>query len=161
MIDPFTAFAMAQGAVKGIKQALQLGKDINGLYREFGMFFQSSDAVHTASVKMKMNNVGKSDSQISAEALKIAFASKALRDTEKQLKDMLYWSGNASVWDDMMKERVRMLKERNSAELALKHAKIKKKEDIGNVVLNVALAITSSGVCSAFGAVVIRHLSGQ
>ena len=29
MIDPFTAFAMAQGAVKGIKAAIQLGKDVN------------------------------------------------------------------------------------------------------------------------------------
>jgi hypothetical protein len=74
-MDPFTAFALAQGAVKGIKLALQLGKDINGLYREFSTFFQSSDAVHTASVKLKMDHVGKSDAQISAEALKIAFAS--------------------------------------------------------------------------------------
>jgi hypothetical protein len=71
MIDPFTSFAMAQGAVKGIEQALQLDKDIGGLYKEFGTFFQSADAVHVASVKMKMDNVGKSDAQISAEALHI------------------------------------------------------------------------------------------
>ena len=45
MIDPFTAFAMAQGAVKGIKSAMQLGKDINGLYNDFSQFFQAADAV--------------------------------------------------------------------------------------------------------------------
>ena len=160
-MDPFTAFALAQGAVKGIKQALQLGKDINGLYNEFSTFFQSSDAVHTASVKLKMDHAGKSDAQISAEALKIAFASKALRDVEKQLKDMLYWSGNAPVWDEMMRERVRMLKARNAAELAVKQAKIKKKEDIGNVIMNIILAMTSSGIMSAAGAVVIQRLSGH
>jgi hypothetical protein len=158
-MDPFTAFALAQGAVKGIKQALQLGKDINGLYKEFSTFFQASDAVHSASVKLKMDNLGKSDAQISAEALKIAFASKALRDTEKQLKDMLFWSGNAPVWEEMMRERVRMLKARNAAELAIKQAKIKKKEDIGNVIMNTVLAIVTSGIMSAAGAAILRHIS--
>jgi hypothetical protein len=158
MIDPFTAFAMAQGAVKGIKSALQLGKDINGLYKEFSVFFQASDAVHIASSKMKMNNIGKTDAQIGAEALQIAMASKALRDTEKQLKDMLYWSGNAQVWDDMMKERVRMMKERSAAESALEKAKIQKREDLSNIILNVIIGITSTGILSAFGTVAIRQL---
>jgi hypothetical protein len=158
MIDPFTAFAMAQGAVKGIKSALQLGKDISSLYKEFGTFFQSADAVHVASVKMKMDSAGKSDAQIGAEALQIALASKALRDTEKQLKDMLYWSGNAPVWEEMMRERVRMIKARVAAELAIKQAAIKKKEDIANVVLNVILGLAFSGILSAVGAVALRHI---
>ncbi len=156
MIDPFTAFALAQGAVKGIKSALQLGKDINGLYKEFGTFFQASDAVHIASSKMKMNNIGKTDAQIGAEALQIAMASKALRDTEKQLKDMLYWSGNAQVWEDMMKERVRMMKARAAAELALEQSKIKKKEDIANIILNVIIGMTTTGILSAFGTVLFK-----
>lgn len=156
MIDPFTAFALAQGAVKGIKSALQLGKDINGLYKEFGTFFQASDAVHIASSKMKMNNIGKTDAQIGAEALQIAMASKALRDTEKQLKDMLYWSGNAQVWEDMMKERVRMMKARAAAELALENAKIQKKEDITNIILNVIIGMTTTGILSAFGTVLFK-----
>lgn len=156
MIDPFTAFALAQGAVKGIKSALQLGKDINGLYKEFGTFFQASDAVHIASSKMKMNNIGKTDAQIGAEALQIAMASKALRDTEKQLKDMLYWSGNAQVWEDMMKERVRMMKARAAAEHALEMAKIQKKEDITNIILNVIIGMTTTGILSAFGTVLFK-----
>ena len=155
-MDPFTAFAMAQGAVKGIKSALQLGKDINGLYKEFGTFFQSADAVHVASSKMKMNNVGKSDAQIGAEALQIAMASKALRDTEKQLKDMLIWSGNAPVWEQMMAERVRMMKERNAAELAIQKSKIKRMEEISDIVINVVLGATSTGILSAVTTVVYK-----
>ena len=46
MIDPFTAFAMAQGAVKGIKAAVQLGKDVSGLYKEFSQFYHAADQVH-------------------------------------------------------------------------------------------------------------------
>jgi len=136
MIDPFTAFAMAQGAVQGIKSAMQLGKDVNGLYKEFSTFFQSADEVHRASTKMRIENIGKSDSQINDEALQIAMASKALRDSERELKDLLYWSGNAPVWDEMMAERLRMMKERNAAEKAIADKKQKDKEAIAQFFLN-------------------------
>ena len=136
MIDPFTAFAMAQGAVQGIKSAMQLGKDVNGLYKEFSTFFQSADEVHRASTKMRIDNIGKTDSQINDEALQIAMASKALRDSEKELKDLLYWSGNAPVWEEMMAERLRMMKERNAAEKAIADKKQKDKEAIAQFFLN-------------------------
>ena len=146
MIDPFTAFAMAQGAVKGIKAAMQLGKDVTGLYKEFSTFFQSADAVHAATSKMRMDSAGKSDAQIGSEALQIAMASKALRDNERELKDLLYWSGNAQVWDDMMKERVRMMKERNAAEALIAKVKQQKKEDIANGIMNGLVFLGALGV---------------
>jgi len=146
MIDPFTAFAMAQGAVKGIKAAMQLGKDVTSLYKEFGTFFQSADAVHIASTKMRMETIGKSDAQISNDALQVAMASKALRDSERELKDLLYWTGNAPVWEDMMKERVRMMKARNAAEAAEAKLKQQKKEDIANGILNGMLFLGAFGV---------------
>lgn len=141
MIDPFTAFAMAQGAVKGIKSAMQLGKDINGLYNDFSQFFQAADAVHIASTKMRMNSIGKSDAQLGAEALKIAMASKALRDSEKELKEMLIWSGNAPVWEQMQAERVRMMKERAAAEQAARNRKQKDLEVLADTLLNVLLGV--------------------
>jgi len=155
MIDPFTAFAMAQGAVKGIKAAMQLGKDVTSLYKEFSTFYQSADAVHIASTKMKMDNVGKSDSQISAQALEIAMASKALRDHEKELKDLLFWSGNAPVWEEMMAERTRMSKERNAAEKAIADKKQRDRETMAELFMNTmyfigALAIVIPVIMGTF-----------
>jgi hypothetical protein len=146
MIDPFTAFAMAQGAVKGIKAAMQLGKDVTGLYREFGTFFKSADAVHIASAKMRMETIGKSDAEISNDALQVAMASKALRDSEKELKDLLYWSGNAPVWDQMLVERVRMMKARNAAEALVAKLKQKKKEDTAEAILNGMIFLGAFGI---------------
>jgi VIT1/CCC1 family predicted Fe2+/Mn2+ transporter len=137
MIDPFTAFAMAQGAVSGIKAAMQLGKDVNGLYKEFSTFFQAADEVHRASTKMRVENIGKTDAQINEQALQIAMQSKQLRDSEKELKDLLYWSGNAPVWEEMMKERVRMMKERNAAEQAIADKKQRDKEAMAELFMNV------------------------
>lgn len=112
MIDPFTAFALAQGAVEGIKAAIALGKDIHGLIGEFSQFYRAADEVHAASTEMKMASAYKTNAQINSEALKIAMASKALRQHEKELKDILFYSGNADVWQEMMAERARMAKER-------------------------------------------------
>jgi hypothetical protein len=141
MIDPFTAFAMAQGAVKGIKAAIALGKDVKGLINEFSSFYQHADAVHVASTKMKIASIGKSDAQISSDALKIAMASKALRDHEKELKDILFWSGNAPVWEEMMSERTRMTKERNALEKAEADKKQKDKETMYNTLMNFLIFI--------------------
>jgi len=137
MIDPFTAFAMAQGAVKGIKAALQLGKDVTSLYKEFSTFYTSADEVHIASSKMRMATIGKTDSQINNEALQIAMASKALRDHEKELKDILFWSGNATVWEEMMRERVRMMKERAAMEKIVADKKQKDKEAIAELIMTL------------------------
>ena len=141
MIDPFTAFAMAQGAVKGIKAAIALGKDVKGLINEFSSFYQHADAVHVASTKMKIASIGKSDAQIGADALKIAMASKALRDHEKELKDILFWSGNAPVWEEMMSERTRMTKERNALEKSEADKKQKDKETMYNTLMNFFIFI--------------------
>ena len=146
MIDPFTAFAMAQGAVKGIKAAMQLGKDVTGLYKEFSQFYQSADAVHIASTKMRIDSIGKSDAQLSAQALQIAMASKALRDNERELKDLLFWSGNDQVWKDMQAERLRMMKERNAAEKAIADKKQKEREAMWGMIMNTLYILSGFAV---------------
>ena len=146
MIDPFTAFAMAQGAVKGIKAAVQLGKDVSGLYKEFSQFYHAADQVHVASTRMRIAAVNKTDAQISSDALEIAMASKALRDNEKELKDILVWSGNADVWNEMMAERTRMAKERRAAEQAVIDQQQRDREAMYNTIMNTLLAIGAVSV---------------
>jgi hypothetical protein len=146
MIDPFTAFAMAQGAVKGIKAAVQLGKDVSGLYKEFSQFYHAADQVHVASTRMRIAAVNKTDAQISSDALEIAMASKALRDNEKELKDILFWSGNADIWNEMMAERTRMAKERRAAEQAIIDQQQRDRENMYNILMNTLLAIGAASV---------------
>ena len=126
MIDPVSigiAFAVAQKSVGAIKQAISLGKDVNSLYTQFSRFFENSDIVHSKSLELKEKSSTLSDGQIRALSIQIAMQSKALRDAEKQLKELLIYTGNGDVWDEMMRERIRMYKERAAAEK-------KRKEDI-------------------------------
>jgi hypothetical protein len=119
MIDPISigiAFTVAQKTVGGIKQAIALGKDINELGGQFARFFENADQVHSASNKIQSGKESLTNGQIRAMSIQTAMQSKALRDAEKQLKDLLIWSGNKDVWDHMMEERVRMIKERAEGE---------------------------------------------
>lgn len=150
MIDPISigiAFTVAQKTVGYIKQAVALGKDVNSLYKQFSCFFENCDTVHSAStaLKEKVDKSMLSDGQIKAQALQIAMHSKALREAEKELKDLLIWSGNKDVWDEMMRERVRMYKERAAIEKKVREAKAKAHADMVDRVM-IGLSAMAIGV---------------
>ena len=121
-MDPITiglAFSAAQSAVSYIKQAVALGKDVNSLAGQFSKFFESSDAIHRerSKVKAKASRLGKTDAELGHEALQIAMHSDALRQAERELKDMILWQlGKPQIWEQMITERTRLFKERAEAE---------------------------------------------
>jgi hypothetical protein len=123
-VDPITlglAFTAAQSAVSYIKQAVALGKDINSLAGQFSKFFESSDAIHHERTKLKVKGtlLGKTDAELGHEALQIAMHSDALRQAERELKDMIIWQlGKPQIWEQMIAERTRLFKARAEAERA-------------------------------------------
>jgi hypothetical protein len=160
-VDPITiglAFTAAQAAVSQIKQAIALGKDIHGLVGQFSKFFQSADTVHTASIKAKVATIGKSNAELGQQALEFAIHSNKLREDERALKDMIYWQiGKPQIWDDMIKERTRLIKLRQAEEQAVEDAKQKHKEKmagfgmmalyfLGTAVILFALFMVGIGV---------------
>jgi hypothetical protein len=123
-MDPLTiglAFTAAQTAVSHIKKAIALGKDINGLVGQFSKFFDSADSIHRArsKEKFKAQRLGKTDAELGKEALEIAMHSDALRQAERELKDLILWTlGKPELWEHMIKERTRLFRERAEAEAA-------------------------------------------
>ena len=83
MIDPFTAFAAAQAAVKGIQAAIKLGKDVQGIASDLSKFFEAKDIVQQAA-----NNPKKFKSD-TAQALETVMQAKQLAEAETELKNTL------------------------------------------------------------------------
>jgi hypothetical protein len=137
-VDPITiglAFAAAQSAVGHIKQAIALGKDINSLVGQFSKFFESSDAIHRerSKVKVKASRLGKTDAELGHEALQIAMHSDALRQAERELKDMILWQLNKpQIWEQMIQERTRLFRERAEAEQAEAERELAHKKKIAD-----------------------------
>lgn len=156
MIDPVTigiAFTAAQQSVNYIKKAISLGKDVNSLYGQFAKFFENSDKVHEANTKAQGASSILTDGQIRALSLQLAMHSKTLRDAEKDLKELLIWSGNKDVWDEMVAERIRLYKERAKLKREQENARIKAKADlIDRVCIFIAfvtIAIPAFGISFA------------
>ncbi len=133
MIDPLTAFAIAQGAIKGVQAAIKMGKDINAISGDLMKFFEAKDVLAKESVKKP--KFGKSDTAVAFETV---MQLKQLQDAENELRQMLIWTGNDDVWNAIMLERNRMVTERKKAEAEAAQAKAVRAEEISDII-NIGL----------------------
>jgi hypothetical protein len=125
MIDPITAFATAQAAIKGVQAAIKMGKDIHAIGGEMMKFFEAKDVVQKAASKPK-SSFGKSDT---AAAFEIVMQAKALNDAERELNNWMVMSGHADLWQQLLIERNNIIQTRKAQEiLDEKNAKIKRDE---------------------------------
>jgi len=142
MIDPITAFTTAQAAVKGVQAAIKMGKDIQAISSDIMKFFDAKDVVIKEATKAK----GSKRRSDTSEALEVVMNAKALVDAEKQLKELLVYSGNGDVWNALLMERNAIVAKRKAAALADKKARARararmiKATEIFLVILFILLA---------------------
>jgi len=129
-MDPISAFAAAQAAIKGVQAAIKMGKDLHGISGDLMKFFEAKDVVAKAAVEPK-KGFGKSDT---AQAFETVIHAKQLQDAENELKQMLIWSGQADVWQAIMLERNNIVSKRKSQEIAMEKAKAKRKAEIEETI---------------------------
>jgi|TARA_R110000868_G_scaffold39454_1_gene137430 hypothetical protein len=130
MIDPITAFATAQAAIKGVQAAIKMGKDIHAIGGEMMKFFEAKDAVQKEAAKPK-SSFAKSDT---AQAFEIVMQAKQLADAERELNNYFVMSGNADLWQQLLVERNNIIQKRKVEEiLAKKHAE-KHKEEVEDLL---------------------------
>ena len=97
MIDPLTigaAFAIAKSTIAGVKEAIQMGKDLQECSGDLIKFFEHRDTVAKAAVHEK-----KKPQSDMGQAVNVVMQAKALRDAEKQLREQLIYSGQGDVWE--------------------------------------------------------------
>jgi hypothetical protein len=154
-VDPITiglAFSAAQSAVSYIKQAVALGKDINSLAGQFSKFFESSDSIHRERTKLKAkaNLLGKTDAELGHEALQLAMHSDALRQAERELKDMILWQlGKPQIWEQMIAERTRLFKARADAQRAEEERELAHKKKMADQFMYGMYFIAGSAIVFA------------
>ena len=142
MIDPITAFATAQAAIKGVQAAIKMGKDLQGISGDLLKFFEAKDVVAKAAAEPK-KGFGKSDT---AQAFETVLHAKQLQDAENELKQMLIWSGQADVWQAIVQERNRLVSKRKSEEIAAEKKKEKRKKELEETIEMVLLIAVASAL---------------
>jgi hypothetical protein len=162
MFDPISitvAIATAQQAVNTIKQARALGKDIGQLVGEFSKFFSASTEVYMATNKIRTERATRTNADIYKMALEIAYAAKTFRDNERELKDILIYSGNGEVYQDMMRQRVTLSKERARAQKEQDEYERKRKKEQGEMFIVFLLFLAAMGVIIPCGSIIFYQIA--
>ena len=162
-MDPITiglAFTAAQSAISGIKQAIAMGKDVNNIIGQVGHFFEAADQVHMASIQAKHGAMGQTDAQLGRQALDFAMRSNQLREDERALKDMIYWQlGKPEIWQEMIAERTRLIKEKRAGEEAMAKAKQAHKEKMAGYVMLTMYILGGALVIFSFAMMGVQFYS--
>ena len=165
-IDPITiglAFAGAKAAVATIKEVIKLGKDTNEIAQSIAGYFDQKAVIEKAeAVKErekrealwdKANGVNpkKTDAELTAEALEVVQKRRELERQEYELYEMLVWSGQGKLWDDMVKTREEMRRQVAKEEAEAVKQKIlaaAKAQDRKDMIQDIQLSVA---VIAAFG----------
>ena len=133
MIDPITisaAFAIAKGAIAGVQEAIQMGKDLHECSGDLLTFFEHRDTVAQAAI----NGQGKKTRSEMGQALDAVLQSRALRDAEKKLKEQLIYSGQGDVWEAIQAKYNLIVANRKREEREAEAAKKLKQENLAKTL---------------------------
>jgi len=141
MIDPFTAFAVAQGAIKGIKAAIQMGKDIQGITGDVMKFFDAKDAVAKQAAKDPKKKYSSDTSQAMSTVMQLHELNKA----EEELKWHFINQGQSALWTQIVLERNSIVQRRRTQEiLDAKAAKNRKQEIDEAITMGLCILVAAA-----------------
>ena len=108
----FAVFEGAQAAVKGIKQAVALGKEVRDVYRDLSTFFHAQGQIEVAYQKTQAGvPVVEEDNRTATQkALDIVFMRREMIQMEVELRETLIYGFNESgLYDEMCRERAKII----------------------------------------------------
>ena len=125
MIDPLTALAGIQSAIKTVKKAAQVAQDLGSLAGVIGKMFDAKSTATKAMVEAK-----RSGGSNMGTAIQIEMALEQAREFEKELQMLFMQAGKIDVWNKI-KERAHLMdiEDAHEARKAREAAKKKKEED--------------------------------
>jgi hypothetical protein len=141
MIDPFTAFAVAQGAIKGIKAAIQMGKDVQGITNDVMKFFDAKEKVAKEAVKDPKKKYSSDTSQAMSTVMQLHELNKA----EEELKWHFINQGHSQLWSQILLERNAIVQRRRTQEiLDAKAAKNRKAEIDEAITMGLCVLVAAA-----------------
>lgn len=147
MIDPITAFAVAQGAVKGIQTAIKMGKDIQGITHDVMKFFDAKDAVAKEAVKDPKKKYSSDTSQAMSTVMQLHELNKA----EEELKWHFINQGQSALWGQIVQERNSLVQKRKTQEILDAKAAANRKKEIDEVITMALCILVAAAVFTLVG----------
>ena len=105
------AVQICASAYRFMKTAVNEGRELGDMTRAMGKFWDAREEVSV--LEQKATNPSKIEKlfggkSVETQALEITLQKKKAEQLEKELKDLFYWTGNANLWHDMIRERAKI-----------------------------------------------------
>ncbi len=153
-IDPITALAAVNKAVKMVKMAASTVDNVASLGPLLGNYF---DAKHTATQAARQAK--KSGGSNLGKAIEIEMALKAQRDFEEQVKGLFFSTNNMDVWNQIMVRVAEMEKADKIEAEREKIAEIRRKrqqQEFRDLAVGIVICVV---IFSGLGWMLVRFLS--
>ena len=139
----FAAVSACSTAYRFMKKAVSEGKELQDMTRAIGAFWDAREEISV--IEQQATNPSKiaklfGGSSVEAQALEVTLQKNKALQLEKDLKDLFFWSGNAHLWNEMVRERAKI---RN-----LRIAAAKQKAQTRAAMIDLSMVVLTLGVCA-------------
>ena len=147
MLDPISAFALAQGAIKGIQAAIKMGKDIQGITGDVMKFFDAKDVVAKEAVKDPKKKYSSATSQAMSTVMQLHELNKA----EEELKWHFINQGQSALWQQIVQERNSIVQRRKTQEILDATAAKNRKAEIDEAITMALCILVAAAIFALVG----------
>ena len=156
MIDPFTALAGIQTAVKLVKAAANTAKDLESLGPVLGQFFSAKNAATTV---VNQSKKGAFKGSAMAQAIELELALESARQLEESIKMLFFSSNKMDIWQKILARAANIDKEAAHQARREREAKARRDKEIDELVTMILLIVTVVVVLGAVGWFVLEALA--
>jgi hypothetical protein len=150
-MDPFTAMAAATTAYKGIKKAVEVGREISSIGSTLSQWSKAVSDLDFLEQKAQKPPMYKMFSDTQANALEVWTQKQKLKEMREELRSYISFVYGPSAWDEIVRIEAQQRKEQRDLVY-------KKKEFIDNIINGVLLGAL---VLAGLGAtLVVLYLIG-
>ena len=142
MIDPISAITLATSAYKGIKKAVEVGKEISSFTGAISQFAKASSDIDFLEQKSKKQPLYKMFSDTQSNALEIWTQKQKLKEMREELKTHISWTYGTSAWREIVAIEAQQRKEQRD----LVYAKQEAIENLINAVVITIICVTGLGI---------------
>ena len=148
MIDPFTALAAIQTAVKLVKVAAKTVKDVESLGPVLGKFFSAkADAVAVIS----QTKSGKFSGSAMGKAIELELAIEQARAFEEEVKMLFFQSNKMDVWQKIVARAESINKEAAHDARREREAKKRRADEVEEIYTIALILFVTLGLLGTVG----------
>ena len=155
-MDPFTAMAAATSAYKGIKKAIEVGKEISSMGNTLSSWSKAVSDLDFLDQKAQKPPMYKMFSDTQSNALEIWTQKQKLKEMREELRSHISFVYGPSAWDEIVRIEAQQRKEQRDMVYA-------KQEAIDSMINTVIItAIMAAGIAILGGIIwFLGHQQGN